>query len=149
MSLVRICATAYELEPEVRKLAAEIWPKLAESDDKWINLDEKFIDIGDIPPWVADAKGIYLKPIPMVEFVSPAPRFTSQNIPEVREFVKQVSQIVMPGFELLRYGAIMVETDACTAAIQSYLDEGWRIIAVIPQPNQRRPDYVLVRETKP
>lgn len=33
--------------------------------------------------------------------------------------------------------------DACTEDLQTYLDEGWRIIAVCPQPDQRRPDYIL------
>ena len=33
--------------------------------------------------------------------------------------------------------------DACTEELQRKLDEGWRILAVCPQPNSRRPDYVL------
>ena len=45
--------------------------------------------------------------------------------------------------------AIVDETllmeDACTNALQENLDNGWRIIAVCPQP-QRRPDYILGRK---
>lgn len=33
--------------------------------------------------------------------------------------------------------------NACTDEVQGRLAEGWRIIAVCPQPDQRRPDYVL------
>lgn len=33
--------------------------------------------------------------------------------------------------------------DACTENLQDHLDNGWRILAVCPQPNSRRPDYVL------
>lgn len=33
--------------------------------------------------------------------------------------------------------------DACTENLQDHLNEGWRILAVCPQPNSRRPDYVL------
>ena len=33
--------------------------------------------------------------------------------------------------------------DACTDMLQSALSDGWRIISVCPQPNQRRPDYIL------
>lgn len=148
--IVRINCECYQLQPGERPLAGQIWPKLIESpDDKWVNCEEKFIDLDDIPPWVADTKAITIKPLSKVKFVSPAPKFTTGNIPEIKEFVKHVTQIAMPGFELLRYAAIQVETDACTNAIQQYLDEGWRIIAVMPQPGQRRPDYVMVRETKP
>lgn len=38
--------------------------------------------------------------------------------------------------------------DACTQELQRHLDEGWRILAVCPQPNSRRPDYVLGRNDK-
>ncbi len=38
--------------------------------------------------------------------------------------------------------------DACTRELQRHLDEGWRILAVCPQPNSRRPDYVLGRNDK-
>lgn len=33
--------------------------------------------------------------------------------------------------------------DCCTDYLQGKLKDGWRIISVTPQPNQRRPDYVL------
>jgi hypothetical protein len=38
--------------------------------------------------------------------------------------------------------------DACTEELQKYLDEGWRILAVCPQPDKRRPDYILGRNDK-
>jgi hypothetical protein len=38
--------------------------------------------------------------------------------------------------------------DSCTQALQDYLDEGWRILAVCPQPDSRRPDYILGRNNK-
>ena len=33
--------------------------------------------------------------------------------------------------------------DGCTELLQRHLNEGWRIIAICPQPDQRRPDYIL------
>lgn len=36
--------------------------------------------------------------------------------------------------------------DACTDELQRHLDDGYRIIACIPQVAQRRPDYILGKE---
>jgi hypothetical protein len=38
--------------------------------------------------------------------------------------------------------------DACTEELQRHLDRGWRILAVCPQPDSRRPDYILGRNSK-
>lgn len=35
------------------------------------------------------------------------------------------------------------EEDCCTDALQSYLDDGWRILAVCPPNDQRRPTYII------
>lgn len=35
--------------------------------------------------------------------------------------------------------------DACTQELQRKLNDGWRILAVCPQPDSRRPDYILGR----
>ena len=40
---------------------------------------------------------------------------------------------------------LLLLSDACTDELQGALRDGWRIIAVCPQPSQRRPDYVLGR----
>lgn len=42
----------------------------------------------------------------------------------------------------------MLCEDLCTDALQGYLNEGWRLIAVCPQ-ESRRPDYVLGRVIDP
>lgn len=39
----------------------------------------------------------------------------------------------------------MLLENSCTDALQEQLAKGWRIIAVQPQPDQRRPDYILGR----
>lgn len=46
----------------------------------------------------------------------------------------------------VRYVTYIV--DSCTDDLQGYLDEGWRILAVCPQPDSRRPDYILGRNNK-
>lgn len=54
-------------------------------------------------------------------------------------------EVHVPGFGLLMVDEIGVWENACTDTLQRALDDGWRIVAVCPQPNQRRPDYVLGR----
>lgn len=46
---------------------------------------------------------------------------------------------------LLHFNRTKVEYDCCTDNLNKQLQNGWRIIAVCPQPDQRRPDYVLGR----
>lgn len=38
---------------------------------------------------------------------------------------------------------VKVLEDCCTDSLQRRLEEGWRILAICPQPHQRRPDYIL------
>lgn len=51
----------------------------------------------------------------------------------------------MPGNLMASYNEVMLLEDGCTDQLQDTLDQEWRIIAVCPQPDQRRPDYVLGR----
>lgn len=50
----------------------------------------------------------------------------------------------VPGNILISYNDTMLLEDSCTDNLQSYLNSGWRIVAVCPQA-QRRPDYILGR----
>jgi len=43
------------------------------------------------------------------------------------------------------YNELSLKEDICTDILQTELNNGWRIIAVCVQPNQRRPDYILGR----
>ena len=42
---------------------------------------------------------------------------------------------------------ILLLEDCCTDYLQLAISDGWRIIAISPQPDQRRPDYILGRHT--
>lgn len=53
--------------------------------------------------------------------------------------------VIVPGFGLLAITETKVVTDCCTDALNEMLKDGWRMVAVCPQPDQRRPDYVLGR----
>ncbi len=54
----------------------------------------------------------------------------------------------VPGIGLLLINEVDVQKDYCTEELQEKLEGGWRIIACCPQPDQRRPDYILGRTTK-
>ena len=47
------------------------------------------------------------------------------------------------GIALAEYNQTMVKYDCCTDELQGHLLEGWRILSVCVQPDQRRPDYIL------
>jgi hypothetical protein len=54
-------------------------------------------------------------------------------------------EVYTPGMGLMLFNRVMLAEDACSDQLQTHLDEGWKIIAACPQPNQRRPDYILGR----
>lgn len=51
----------------------------------------------------------------------------------------------MPGNMLASYNEVQLIEDSCTDRLQESLAQGWRMIAVCPQPDQRRPDYIMGR----
>lgn len=59
------------------------------------------------------------------------------------EFFNERCGQLQPTSKLHSVNCLMLMEDACTDALQGYLDEGWSILAIQPQPDQRRPDYIL------
>jgi len=57
-------------------------------------------------------------------------------------FNKKVA-VHIPGNAMIAFDSVSYECDCCTDRINELLNEGWRIIAVCPQPDQRRPDYIF------
>lgn len=51
----------------------------------------------------------------------------------------------VPNLGMLSINQVGIAKDYCTEALQEKLNEGWRILTVCPQPDQRRPDYILGR----
>lgn len=62
-----------------------------------------------------------------------------------KQLFNQKCEVHVPGLGLLNVNETKVVEDYCTHALQNELDDGWRILAICPQPDQRRPDYVLGR----
>lgn len=54
----------------------------------------------------------------------------------------------LPSMDLLMINETLLLEDSCTDKLQDHLNEGWGIVACIPRPGQRRPDYILGRVKK-
>lgn len=54
-------------------------------------------------------------------------------------------EVHMPGNMLMSFNETVLIEDSCTDRLQDAIDKGWRVIAACPQPDQRRPDYILGR----
>ena len=145
MSVVRLECDVWRLNDVDKVTLSSIWPVL-KTDSKYPTLDPIIIDIDDVHEDIAKIDAIKIKPIQKITFATKAPDFNKTDVNTIREFVKTVNQLVLPGYELLNYNMIKVQTNECTEQIQLDLNEGWRIIAVLPQPGNRRPDYILVNK---
>ncbi|QRE00574.1 hypothetical protein [Burkholderia phage BCSR129] len=77
-------------------------------------------------------------------FAKAAEKQMPQGVPARDEFNQKV-EVHMPGQALASYNETLLMEDSCTDALQAALDKGWRIIAACPQPDSRRPDYILGR----
>lgn len=66
-------------------------------------------------------------------------------MPAVERSFNQKCEVHMPGQALATYNEVMLMSDSCSDELQGRIDEGWRMIAACPQPDQRRPDYILGR----
>jgi len=146
MSVVRLEYESYRANDEEKKKLSVIWPELADPKNDWPECKPVLMNVEEIPDWVCAINAVRLKPVQHVRFQSPEnPDLNKMESKEVREFVKTVNQIVFPGYELIQFNMVKNLNECCTNEVQSYLDDGWRIIAVMPQPNQRRPDYIIVK----
>ena len=65
--------------------------------------------------------------------------------PRAEPPVNMKVNVAIPGLGLLAIKECMVEYDLCTNVLNERLRGGWRILAICPQPDQRRPDYILGR----
>jgi hypothetical protein len=64
------------------------------------------------------------------------------------EFNTKVN-VAVGGLGLLQIDEVQLEADCCTDYLNKCLADGWRILAVCVQPDQRRPDYILGRVSQP
>lgn len=60
-------------------------------------------------------------------------------------YINSRCDVHVPGNLLSTYNELLLADDCCTDLLQEHLNCGWRIVAICPQPDQRRPDYILGR----
>jgi hypothetical protein len=60
-----------------------------------------------------------------------------------RELQQTIFQVSVANVGLLQIQCVEVLEDCCTYELQRFLDKGWRIIAVCPPNDTRRPSYVI------
>lgn len=97
--------------------------------------------------YLMDASKIPLVPHTVKRIVVHADRAPRLNL-DAADRVPMINQkisVALPGFGLLMLNDVKVLVDCCTDVLSDELEDGWRIIAACPQPDQRRPDYVLGR----
>ena len=80
-----------------------------------------------------------------VDIASMIEASVSSSVEAIGKLFNEKTSSEQPGPSLLNVDETLLMEDACTNALQENLENGWRIIAVCPQP-QRRPDYVLGRK---
>ena len=69
---------------------------------------------------------------------------TSERIPTLAQNPPtQIINIVAKSLPVTSIKRVKVLENCCTDVLQKYLDKGWRIVAVCPQEEMRRPDYVI------
>ena len=52
-------------------------------------------------------------------------------------------EIHQPNMPLFTYNNFIHLNDCCTELLQEHINKGYRVVAICPQPDQRRPDYIL------
>lgn len=95
-------------------------------------------DLNNIVPSII--KHCRFETIDMLEMMGGA-RINTENIVEAISR----NQIMLPNNLMLEMKELMVSTNACTNEINECLKQGWKLIAILPQHNQPRPDYILGR----
>jgi hypothetical protein len=60
----------------------------------------------------------------------------------------QLMQVHVPNAKLIEFNEVDYHEDMCTDQLQQLLNEGWRIIAVCPPLEARRPTYIVGRHNE-
>jgi hypothetical protein len=124
-----------KLTPEIYAAIRVRWPKmnLPEEQDKlkgWYNSEDMFVDDAEMAALVDDGFKFEVKKI----------RGVANLESPLHQTIYQVS---VANVGLMQVTAVDVLKDVCTDELQGYLDKGWRILAVCPPNDARRPTYII------
>lgn len=104
--------------------------------------------VAKIPFTVINEANLEQEPSAMMDSITKAlskiDQFFNKTGRDIEQWNSRV-EVHMPGQALSMYNRTMLLTDSCTDGLQEELEKGWRITACCPQPDQRRPDYILGR----
>lgn len=135
-----------DLEAEYRLVRESSYILLKKNKDYLVDL-EKFMY--EFPNITINIKGV---PKSLSEsglgMIDELKKIVSKIEQAVNKFDKNVQfnsecNVHVPNLGLLAINKLAYATDYCTEELQELLDRGYRILAVCPQPDQRRPDYIL------
>jgi len=73
-----------------------------------------------------------------------ADKVMNKVIKNAKHLFNSKLEVHQPNMPLFQYNKYQVLVDCCTEDLQNkYIDNGWRVVCVCPQPDQRRPDYII------
>jgi hypothetical protein len=147
-------AEAKALDEDGLELVRSLFPNAHKSGD-YLHDAEGFVDVDDLQE-VVNKTGlrVQLKPFAGNVFmrqkdgVDKRLRVLEGELKLVRQQLAidgTIVQVHVPNFSLLSFNQVEVQEDCCTDHLQLRLDQGWRIIAVCPPLDERRPTYILGR----
>lgn len=90
-----------------------------------------------------DLNGVMRKFNRMAAKLLSAPALKGSYDPPIHRAYNERCEVHMPGQALSTYNVVRLLENLCSDELQKSLDDGWRIIAACPQPDARRPDYIL------
>ena len=142
---MRLVKVTYQVQPEIPEDdRAQFYAAFIFGD---VKLDECGRLEGYWGEFVADVDALPLSALQHAKLVSTTYKGITELELRVRTVINQKVNVAVPGLGLLAIREAMVRTDLCTDELNEWLKEGWLILAICPQPDQRRPDYVLGRTT--
>lgn len=103
-----------------------------------VNVEYDF-DLSHINEYIVNSQDSLLK---MMEKQVENMNNIGQSLMEGQHFNKKC-ETPLPDSFLNKVNQVMLLEDTCTDNLQQHIALGWRILAIAPQPNQRRPDYIL------
>lgn len=111
------------------------------------DLDPKTVTQATLPPNIHVYEGILMDAEEVQAWTDIGIEISMSRIKgltsNARELQQTVFQVSVAGIGLMQIQSVDVLEDCCTDILQKHLDKGWRILAVCPANDTRRPAYVI------
>lgn len=159
--MFRVSIAFHNIKPEditVQQVAMikQLFPKRGSSIEewhtgkyKWASIDDEVADMDDVESIGLPDDAVTYKPMPRLTLPQKIHDvLNSKECGETRALAPRMVQIHLPGHDLPAMMCVTNLDNVCTNEVDEYLKQGWRILAILPQPNNRRPDYILGRTSR-